>query len=125
MSQIGATDGANNTVTDNYQVAVSGPTSSSPTYDANGNMTGDGTKSYAWDAENRLVKITYPGSGNFSQILYDASGIKGQITETIASALSSTKQFVNAGTQICEERDASSTVIKKFFSGGQTISGSN
>lgn len=88
-------------------------------------MTSDGVKAYAWDAENRLIKITYPGSGNYSQILYDASGIKGQITETVVSTVTSTKQFVNSGSQICDERDASSAVVKKFVGGGQTINGSN
>lgn len=122
---VGATDGTNTTVTNNYQVGVTGPSSSSLTLDANGTMTSDGTNSYAWDAENRLIKISYPGSGNYSQILYDATGIKGQITETVASTLSSTKQFVNSGSRICEERDASSAVTKKFFGLGQTISGSN
>jgi RHS repeat-associated protein len=122
---VSATDGASNVVTNNYQVGVTGPVSSSLAFDANGNMTSDGVKAFAWDAENRLIKITYPGSGNSSQILYDASGIKGQITETVASALTSTKQFVNSGPRICEERDASSAVVKKFFDGGQTISGSN
>ncbi|MBP9092306.1 hypothetical protein KBI23_14855 [bacterium] len=122
---VGATDGANNTVTNNYQVAATGPSSSTQTHDANGNMTSNGTETYAWDAENRLVKITYPGSGNYSQILYDASGIKGQITETVASVITSTKQFVNSGSRICEERDASNAVTKKFCYLGQTISGSS
>jgi RHS repeat-associated protein len=122
---VGATDGANNTVINNYQVAVNGPSSTSLTFDANGNMTSDGVKTFAWDAENRLIKITYPGGGNFSQLLYDANGIKGQITETVASALTSTKQLVNSGSRICEERDASNAVTKKFFGRGQTMSGSN
>jgi RHS repeat-associated protein len=122
---VGATDGANNTATNNYQVAATGPSSSTQTHDANGNMTSDGSNSYAWDAENRLIKITYPGSGNFSEFLYDGIGNKGQITETVASTLTSTKQFVNAGFRICEERDASSNLISMFFSRGQRISGAN
>ncbi|MBX9724512.1 MAG: RHS repeat-associated core domain-containing protein [Candidatus Obscuribacterales bacterium] len=120
-----ATDGASNVVTNNYQVGVTGPSSSSLTFDANGNMTSDGTNTYAWDAEDRLIKITYPGSGNYSQILYDANGIKGQVTETVASTLTSTKQFVNSGSRIVEERDAINAVIKNYFGLGQTISGSN
>jgi uncharacterized protein RhaS with RHS repeats len=31
------------------------------TFDANGNLTSDGQRTYAWDAENRLVGIGYPG----------------------------------------------------------------
>jgi RHS repeat-associated protein len=122
---VSATDGASNVVTNNYQVGIRGPGTTSLTFDANGSMTSDGVKTFAWDADNRLIKITYPGSGNFSEILYDASGIKGQITETVASSLASTKQFLNAGSRISEERDASSNVVKKFFDFGQTISGAN
>jgi len=122
---VGATDGANTTVANNYQVGVTGPSNSSLTFDANGNMTSDGTNSYAWDAENRLIKITYPGSGNFSQILYEASEIIGQITETAASTLTSTKQFVNDGVQLCEERDATNLTVKKYYSRGQANGGSS
>jgi YD repeat-containing protein len=32
------------------------------TFDANGNLTADGQRTYAWDAENRLVGIGYPGT---------------------------------------------------------------
>jgi hypothetical protein len=34
-------------------------------YDLNGNMTSDGSNSYAWDADNKLIKITYPGRKQF------------------------------------------------------------
>ncbi|MDP3508980.1 MAG: RHS repeat-associated core domain-containing protein, partial [Candidatus Melainabacteria bacterium] len=122
---VGATDGANNTVTNNYQVATSGPTSSTQTHDANGSMTSDGTDSYAWDAENRLIKITYPGSGNFSDILYDANGLQGQIVETRASSITSTKQFVRTTLNIYEERDAGNGVLKTFCSLGQKLSTSS
>ena len=66
-----AVDGGNNTVTNPYPIAVTGGNSSTLTYDLNGNMTSDGTNEYAWDAENRLIKITYPGSENYSQFVYD------------------------------------------------------
>jgi hypothetical protein len=33
-------------------------------YDGNGNLLNDGQNAYEWDAENRLIKITYPGTGN-------------------------------------------------------------
>jgi YD repeat-containing protein len=32
------------------------------TYDLNGNLTGDGTTTYAWDARNRLASITGPST---------------------------------------------------------------
>ena len=122
---VSATDGAGTVKTNNYQINLAGPTSATPTHDANGNMTSDGTNSYSWDAENRLIKITYPGTGNYSQFSYDAfSGLVG-IVETVSSAVTSTKQFVRCGSQMCEERNASSTITKQFFGWGQALSGSN
>jgi uncharacterized protein RhaS with RHS repeats len=42
--------------TNTYEVSVSG-SSKTFTFDANGNMTGDGTRTFEWDAENRLIAI--------------------------------------------------------------------
>jgi RHS repeat-associated protein len=41
------------------------------TYDQNGNLTGDGTNTYTWDARNRLVAISGGTTASFS---YDALG---------------------------------------------------
>jgi hypothetical protein len=49
-----ATDPAGNARTTIYDLTNTG-TSATFTYDANGNMTGDGTRTFEWDAENRLV----------------------------------------------------------------------
>jgi hypothetical protein len=38
----------------NYNIAVNGATPQQFAFDANGNMTGDGSNSYSWDAENVL-----------------------------------------------------------------------
>jgi hypothetical protein len=88
-------------------------------------MTSDGTNSYVWDAENRLIQVTYPGSGNNSKFIYDGFSGLVKIVETSGGSVTSTKQFVRCGSQICEERNASSTITKQFFGWGQTLSGSN
>jgi hypothetical protein len=62
LASVTAKDGSSNTKTNGYAVLVNSATSSTLTFDANGNMTSDGTNSYSWDAENRLIEITYPGS---------------------------------------------------------------
>jgi RHS repeat-associated protein len=41
------------------------------TYDANGNLTNDGTNTYTWDARNHLVAIA---GGNTASFAYDADG---------------------------------------------------
>ncbi|MDR3468688.1 MAG: RHS repeat-associated core domain-containing protein [Xanthobacteraceae bacterium] len=43
-----------------------------PTYDANGNLTFDGTFTYGYDAENRLISAS--GAGNTASYSYDAQG---------------------------------------------------
>jgi RHS repeat-associated protein len=44
----------------------------SPTYDANGNLTFDGTFTYGYDAENRLISASC--AGNTAAYAYDAQG---------------------------------------------------
>jgi hypothetical protein len=40
-------------------------------YDANGNLTNDGTRTYTWDARNQLASLTAPVNGSFA---YDGVG---------------------------------------------------
>jgi RHS repeat-associated protein len=122
---VSATDGANNTKTNLYQVPVTSVSSTNLTFDVNGNMTSDGTNSYVWDCENRLIQVTYPGTNNYSQFTYDPFSGLVKIVETSGGSITSTKQFVRCGSQICEERNASSVITKQFFGWGQTLSGTN
>ena len=69
------------------------------TYDANGNLTSDGTKTYTWDARNRLVGINGPSlTASFS---YDALGrrtsktINGVTTEFIYDGQDIIQEIVN------------------------------
>ena len=85
-------------------------------------MTSDGTNSYAWDAECRLIQITYPGSGNNSAFTYDGLDRDDGIVETLGGSTTSTKQFVWSAQLRCEARDASSNVTAQYFDCGETIS---
>ena len=76
-----------------------------------------------WDAENRLIQINYVGTGNNSQFTYDGVGHSVNIVETVEGSVSSTKQFVWCGTQMCESRNSSGTLISQYFGLGQTLSG--
>lgn len=53
----------------NQYTAVTGL---SPSYDGNGNLTGDGTYTYGYDPENRLVSAS--GAGNTAAYAYDGRG---------------------------------------------------
>jgi RHS repeat-associated protein len=66
-------------------------------YDSNGNLTGDGTNSYTWDARNHLATIAGPTSGSF---VYDALGRRAK--KTIAGA---TTQFLYDGLNPLQELD--------------------
>jgi YD repeat-containing protein len=55
------------------------------TYDANGNLVSDGERNYAWDAENRLVGITYPNEADKStEFTYDGLSRRVAIGDTAA-----------------------------------------
>jgi RHS repeat-associated protein len=94
-------------------------------FDLNGNMTSDGTNAFAWDAENRMTKITYPGTNNFSTFVYDGKGRNVSIVETTAGSVTSTKQFIWCGNDRCEARNSSSAVTAQYFQRGEALSGTN
>jgi RHS repeat-associated protein len=113
-----ATDASTNSRTNTYRMVLSGGGSTSPTYDANGNMLSDGTQTYGWDAANRLVKVTY-GSGATSEFSYDAFGRRVKIVEkNSAGTVTSTRQFLYDGLAIAEQRDATNTVVRRYFEDG-------
>ncbi len=120
---ISAVDGGNNTKTNLMQVSANAPSTTSLTFDANGNLTSDGVNSFAWDAENRLVKITYPGSNNYSTFSVDPLSRNVKIVETASGSETDTKQFVWVGGLRCELRDGSGTLTSKLFTKGESGSG--
>ncbi len=50
-------------------------------YDANGNLTNDGGKTYEWDAANRLTRIDYTDTGFRTEFAYDGLGRRVRIIE--------------------------------------------
>jgi RHS repeat-associated protein len=82
----------------NQQTAFGGQTL---TYDLNGNLTGDGTNTYTWNARNQLASLSGPVPGSF---VYDAFGrrqrktIDGTITDFVYDGLNPVREAVGAGT---------------------------
>ena len=66
-----ATDGSGNPRTYTYNVSVAGSTKTL-TYDANGNLLSQGTRTYEWDALDRLSAIN-EGSHR-SEFTFDSDG---------------------------------------------------
>ena len=81
-------------------------------------MTNDGTNTYQWDGENRLIQVNYSGGGN-SQFTYDGLNRCTKIVESTGS----TKQLVWSSDLICEARDGSGNLLSQYFEFGQVDSG--
>jgi hypothetical protein len=76
-------------------------------------------------SENRLIQINYAGSGNNSQFTFDGYGHTVKIVETVSGSVTGTKQFIWSRDKMCEERNASGTLLSQFFRSGQTIDATN
>jgi RHS repeat-associated protein len=92
-----ARDASGNQTTQQYEMDTLGSTSSH-TYDANGNLTSDGTKTYFWNALNQLVEVK-EGSTTVVTFEYDGAGRR---TEKVAAGL--THQYIYDAEDIVEER---------------------
>lgn len=121
---VNVVDAANTSVTNTYQIGVQAGPSATITFDQNGNCTSDGMRVYKWDAEDRLIEIDYPGSGNNTQFVYDPMGRNRKIVETTSGSVTSTKQYVWGGGSRCEERDGAGVRTKILVSRGQANAGS-
>jgi RHS repeat-associated protein len=95
------------------------------TYDANGNLTSDGQRTYAWDAENRLVGITYPGvSGKATAFTYDGLDRRATISSTPPGGGAVTTRYLWCGDDICQARNASNATIRSYYDEGEYLPGS-
>jgi YD repeat-containing protein len=112
---VDATDENGDTTTNRYNVAVTGSGSKTLVYDANGNLTNDGTRTFEWDPLNRLIAVT---SGTHrSEFTYNGLRQRVKIVEKDNGNVTSTKQFVwiPGDAQPAEERDGSNSVTKRFM----------
>jgi RHS repeat-associated protein len=102
------------------------PASQALTYDADGNLLSDGTHDFTWDAESRLVGITYPGqSGKATSFTYDGLGRRVGITSTPAGGGTAvTTDYVWCGGAPCQARASSGAVTRSYYTEGEFIPGS-
>jgi RHS repeat-associated protein len=104
------------TTSKSWSVNITGQ-SRVPSYDLNGNTETNGSgHTYQWDAENRLVKITYADNSS-TEFQYDGLSRRARITEKTASnTITSDKRYLWAGgNQPAEERDAAGTIVLKQY----------
>ncbi|NJL71348.1 MAG: RHS repeat-associated core domain-containing protein [Candidatus Competibacteraceae bacterium] len=125
-----ATDPSENIRTNRYGVAIASAAADSFSYDKNGNLTnavvGGVTKSFEWDAANRLLAVV-KGTER-SEFSYNGKSQRVKIIEKVSGVAQSTNTYLwCGGTQPCQERsDNGSTVRKRFFEHGeQWVTGAN
>lgn len=117
LAKVSATDAVPATKTDTNALNVTASASSALTWDANGNMTSDGTNTYKWDAENRLIEIDYPGIGNRSEHTYDGIGRNVRIEDY--GATSNARQYLWTGQFRVEMRNGFGGSVSKFYERGE------
>lgn len=104
----------------NEITSQSGGANRTLSYDLNGNITSDGgTRTFEWDAANRLVAINYTGQTTRSEFSYDGLSRVAKIVEKTGTTVNSTRKFVWCGEQKCEFRDANDAVTSRVYAQGQ------
>jgi RHS repeat-associated protein len=104
----------------NEITSQSGGVNRTLTYDLNGNITSDGgTRTFEWDAANRLVAINYSGQTTRSEFSYDGLNRVAKIVEKTGTTINSTRKFVWNGQEKCEFRDANDAVTLRTYAQGQ------
>jgi len=91
----------------NQYTAVAG---TGQTYDANGNLTGDGTNAYVYDGENRLVSAT--AAGVTTTLTYDPLGRLWQVVKASANT-----RFLYDGDALVGEYDGSGALTNRYVHG--------
>jgi RHS repeat-associated protein len=80
-------------------------------YDANGNLSSDGTSTYKYDAENRLVSVT---GGTSVTLSYDPMG---RLWQYAAPSGTGTVRFLYDGDQLAQELNTVGTVQRNYIHG--------
>jgi RHS repeat-associated protein len=103
------------------QVASAGGTAF--TYDANGNLLQDYARTYAWDAENRLLAIGYLNQpGQVTRFKYDGLGRRIAIDETKSLGTSETR-YGWCGETLCQARTSTDSVVRRYIAEGEEVVG--
>jgi RHS repeat-associated protein len=122
IEKIGTTTTTSTPNTVNEIVTQSGETNRTLTYDFNGSLTDDGlTRTFEWDAANRLWAINYTGTTNRSEFTYDGLNRCVKIVEKTNGSVTSTRKFVWCGMEKCEFRDANDAVTLLTYPQGQYV----
>lgn len=88
-------------------------------YDVNGNLTADGARTYAWDAENRLLKINYPAQpARNTQFRYDGRSRRVAIISNNGTTTTESR-YLWCGESLCQSRTANDVVTRRYYAEGE------
>jgi RHS repeat-associated protein len=118
-----ATDVNSNATTKQYNVSVTGSGTKSLVYDLNGNLSGDGTKTYEWDPLNRLTAVN--NGTTRSEFTYNGLNQRVKIVEKDNGTVTNTKNLVWVGSEICEQRNETNTVKRRYYPQGMQVGPTN
>ncbi len=91
------------------------------TADADGDIVSDGARTYSWDAENRLVAITYKAQpGKTTTFTYDGLDRRVAIKTTL-SGKTTVADYIWCGLKLCQSRNGASTVSRLYYDEGEVI----
>ena len=114
-----ATDPAGNTTSKQWTVDIAGQ-SKTFTYDANGNLTADGSRTFEWDARNQLVAVTV--AAHRTEFTYDGLQRRVRMVEKENGAVQTDTRVIWCETMICEERRASDNAMtRRVFALGEEV----
>ena len=120
---ITARDASGNVATKEWEVDVAGQ-GTTFTYDANGNLTADGTRTFEWDARNQLVAVDI--GTHRSEFTYDGLLRRVMMVERENGVVQTDTRVVWCEKSICEERNADgTTVLRRPFMRGEQVGGAS
>jgi len=117
---ISAADASGNTTSATYDIDQTGA-SKTFTFDANGNLTADGTRTFEWNASNKVV-ATISGA-NRTEMAYDGLGRFARVTERQNGMVVNVTYVVSCGDAVCEMRAGDNGDIQRYFDAGEQASG--
>lgn len=93
-----AKDGAANQSNYVHSLTLVAAPSLTPTYDADGNMTSDGVRTYTWDSQSRLTKIAWgAGSNKTTDYKYNALGQRSERIDKTGSTVDGQSYYLYEG----------------------------
>jgi RHS repeat-associated protein len=89
------------------------------TYDANGNLIDTGTRTYHWDADNRLLQINYKSQpSRNTQFRYDGLGRRVAIISKNGT-MTTENRYLWCGDNLCQSRMATDVVNWRSYPQGE------